>query len=576
MDFNTLRKKAKGLELSNGKSVIKVAILANHASQFLAKALEYQGVINELNLEIYEADFDQIESSILNPSSGLYEFSPDFVYISYSSRKLIPKFYDLSVEDRRVFAKKFVEDVNGLAQMLKERSDCQVIISNLEPINDNIYGSISHKVDSSLYHQINKSNLLLEELCTQSLHIHLADVQSLITRVGLENAFSPQHYVNSNLAFSIDFTVSIAEQLVQMLLAFTGRINKCLILDLDNTLWGGIIGDDGIENIEIGDLGIGKAFSDLQRWVKQLKERGIILAVCSKNREEVAKEPFEKHPEMILKLEDIAVFVANWSNKADNIRYIQEVLNIGFDSMVFIDDNPVERDIVLSELPEVTVPDLPEDPAEYLPFLVRMNLFETTTYSENDSDRTRQYQEEAKRKNLSKSFTDMSTFLASLKMKGFFGPFNDFDVPRIAQLTQRSNQFNLRTIRYTESEITDIRNSETDHGFVVKLSDKFGDYGLISILIAQERNHEELFLDTWIMSCRVLERGVEHFVMNYLVERTKSLGFKWIVGEYLPTKKNMLVKNHYENLGFKREDELWYLELEKFSPFDVYIQSAES
>ena len=226
-----------------------------------------------------------------------------------------------------------------------------------------------------------------------------------------------------------------------------GTFNKCLILDLDNTLWGGVIGDDGIEGIQLGHgLGIGKAFTELQQWAKKLQQRGIILCVVSKNDEQVAKEPFIHHPDMVLRLDDIAVFMANWETKVDNIRAVQQVLNIGFDSMVFLDDNPFERAIVRENIPGITVPELPEDPAQYLEFLYSLNLFETASASEVDDKRTRQYQQEAKRIELKRTFANEQEFLASLGMEARVEPFTAFNTPRVAQLTQRSNQFNLRTM----------------------------------------------------------------------------------------------------------------------------------
>ena len=233
-----------------------------------------------------------------------------------------------------------------------------------------------------------------------------------------------------------------------------------MILDLDNTTWGGIIGDDGMENIQIGSLGIGKAFSEFQYWIKKLKNRGIIVAVCSKNTESVAKEPFEKHPDMVLRLSDISVFIANWDNKVDNIRQIQSILNIGFDSMVFLDDNPFERNIVRENIPEICVPELPEDPANYLEYLYGLNLFETVSFSNEDSARTKLYQIEAERAKVQKKFTNEDDFLKNLEMVSVIEPFNKFNTPRMAQLSQRTNQFNLRTIRYSEADIERISKSK--------------------------------------------------------------------------------------------------------------------
>ena len=255
---------------------------------------------------------------------------------------------------------------------------------------------------------------------------------------------------------------------------------------MDNTIWGGVIGDDGMENIQIGELGMGHAFDRLQRWAKELKHRGIILAVCSKNEDDTAKRPFREHPDMTLRLEDIAVFVANWNNKADNIKHIQSTLNIGFDSMVFLDDSAFERNLVREHLPAVTVPELPEDPALYVPYLCALNLFEMASFSEEDRQRTRQYQEEAARNDFQTSFTSIDDYLSSLAMVSDVKAFDDFSLPRVAELTQRSNQFNLRTVRYTEADIDRLRKSNDCITMSFHLEDKFGDHGLIGLVILKK------------------------------------------------------------------------------------------
>ncbi|KAB6220095.1 HAD-IIIC family phosphatase, partial [Bacteroides xylanisolvens] len=360
-------------------------------------------------------------------------------------------------------------------------------------------------------------------------------------------------YVNTEMLLSLDALPYVASRTVDIIAAVEGKFKKCLILDLDNTVWGGIVGDDGWENIQVGHgLGIGKAFSEFQQWVKKLKKRGIIIAVCSKNDEKKAKEPFEKNPEMVLKLDDIAVFVANWENKANNIHTIQSILNISFDSMVFLDDNPFERNMVRENVAGVTVPELPEDPSDYLEFLYSQNLFETASYSEDDKERTKQYQVEAKRVSMQKSFTNDADFLKSLDMVSVVKGFDKFNIPRVAQLSQRSNQFNLRTVRYTDAEIFAIEKNDNYVTFSFTLKDKFGDNGLICVIILNKKNTETLFVDTWFMSCRVLKRGMENFALNTIVEWAKINGFKKIVGEYLPTAKNAMVEQHYPNLGFTK------------------------
>jgi FkbH-like protein len=301
--------------------------------------------------------------------------------------------------------------------------------------------------------------------------------------------------------------------------------------------------------------------------------------VASKNNEETAKEPFEKHPDMILRLDDIAVFQANWETKVDNIRTIQSILNIGFDSMVFLDDNPFERNIVRDNIPDIMVPELPEDPGEYLEYLYSLNLFETASYSMADKDRTKQYQVEAKRVSLSKTYTNEDDFLKSLNMVSVVSGFTKFNTPRVAQLSQRSNQFNLRTIRYTEADIEALANDSKTIDLCFTLSDKFGDNGLIAVIIMKEQDAQTLFVDTWFMSCRVLKRGMENFTLNTMVEHAKAAGYKRIIGEYLPTPKNKMVEQHYPQLGFVplkgSSTSQYVLDVESYQPRTCYIESRK-
>jgi FkbH-like protein len=366
------------------------------------------------------------------------------------------------------------------------------------------------------------------------------------------------------MVVSLDALPSIAAKTVALINAMKGRLKKCIILDLDNTVWGGIIGDDGIENIQIGSLGIGKAFTEFQHWVKKLRNRGIIVAVCSKNTDSVAREPFEKHPDMVLRLEDIAVFRANWDNKADNIRYIQSILNIGFDSMVFLDDNPFERNIVRENVPGIFVPELPEDPADYLEYLYSLNLFETTAVSGEDGERTRLYQIEAQRVSVQQSFANEEDFLKSLDMRSLVEPFNKFNTPRVAQLSQRSNQYNLRTVRYSEGEIGQMATDESYQTFAFTLEDKFADNGLICVIVLQKENNDTLFIESWFMSCRVLKRGMENFVLNTVVEAAKQQGFTHLKGEHIPTSKNEMVRDHYQDLGFQNAGNYWELDVRSY------------
>jgi FkbH-like protein len=408
-------------------------------------------------------------------------------------------------------------------------------------------------------------------IANQYNNFFLCDLATIQNQVGKSNFFHTSVYISTEMVLSLNVLPLVAKRTVDVLKVLNGNLKKCVILDLDNTVWGGVIGDDGIENIQIGSLGIGKAFTEFQNWVKKLKSRGIIIAVCSKNTESIAKEPFEKHPDMVLRLDDISVFIANWENKADNIREIQSILNIGFDSMVFLDDNPFERNLVRENIIGITVPELPEDPAEYLEYLYTLNLFETNSFSEEDKERTKLYQIEAKRVVTKQKFTNEDDFLKSLDMVSIVSSFTKFNIPRVAQLSQRSNQFNLRTIRYTESDVENLVKSNDYITFAFTLKDKFGDNGLIAVVVLKKNCETDLFIESWFMSCRVLKRGMENFILNTLVSYSKTNGFKRIIGEYIPTQKNEIVKDHYQNLGFLQENSLWTLASETYKDRANYI-----
>jgi FkbH-like protein len=568
MNFAALKKNLK--KDFSGLTKVKLAILGDTPTQLVNQAIRGYGFEAGLDLQIYEADFDQIEMQVMDQSSELYAFKPDFVYLFNSTQKLMSRFYKSDKTARKTLASDHIAELEELFSAINAQLKCKIIYPNFPEINDAVFGNYANKTDLSFTYQLRKTNFELMNLASKVKNVFISDLSTLQNEHGRLNTFTPSIYINTGIVFNLDFLPLLAKSAIDIIQALSGRFRKCLILDLDNTTWGGIIGDDGLDNIQVGELGIGKAFTELQAYAKQLKERGIILAICSKNTESIAMEPFEKHPDMVLRMDDIAVFVANWETKVDNIRHIQSVLNIGFDSMVFLDDNPFERNIVRENIPELCIPELPEDPAEYVPYLQSLNLFETASLSEEDENRTLQYREEAKRTTFKKSFASENEFLLSLHMQSEVRPFDSFYIPRIAQLSQRSNQFNLRTVRYTEQDISGIVQDENYDTLYFTLSDKFGDHGLISFIILKKENNSA-FIDTWIMSCRVLKRSMENFVLNTIAELARKKGYKSLVGEYLPTPKNALVKDHYQDLGFKPENGRWVLDLDNYSELNTFI-----
>ena len=572
--FNALKKiYSRRAEIKNLPH-IKVAVVGDTATQFLAMAIYGTGVERGFDIELFEAEYNQVERQFLDKASDLYRFDADYIVVFQSTHKLLTRYGKCGDADRLRLADERLDFVRTIC----ETTDAKIIYCNYPEIDDAVFGNFANQVEFSFLYQLRKLNYKLMEVARECPNLYICDLATIQNKLGRDTVFQPSIYVSTEMVLSIEALPWVASRILDIICALKGKIKKCLVLDLDNTLWGGVIGDDGIENIQIGHgLGIGKAFSEFQLWIKKLKERGVILAVCSKNTESVAKEPFIEHPDMILKLDDIAVFVANWENKADNIRRIQQILNIGFDSMVFLDDNPFERNMVRANIPDIVVPELPEDPGEYLEYLYGLNLFETVSYSAADSERTRQYQVEARRVSERMSFANEDEFLASLEMVSDIQAFTPFNIPRVAQLSQRSNQFNLRTVRYTEGDIERMgKDSERYAPFTFTLADKFGDNGLICVVILEKDNRAKtLFIDTWFMSCRVLKRGMERFTLNVLVRYARDNGFKKIIGEYIPTAKNKMVEDHYAQLGFVKlpemEKNLYMLDVDSYIDKTCYI-----
>ena len=543
---------------------IKVALLGDTATQFLNIVLRGAGYEYGYNLEIWEADFNQVERQAFDQGSDFYAFNPEIVIIFQSSHKLLAKYNKLSPALYNTLAETELSLITSLFNAINNRLTAKTIYLNYPEINDAVFGNHANKTIFSFPFQLRKLNYLLMNYAAETSGFYLCDLSAIQNQAGKAAVFQPSVYINAEMVLSTDILPEVAAKTLDIIAAINGKFKKCLVLDLDNTLWGGIIGDDGIENIQLGSLGIGKAFTEFQYWIKKLKNRGVILAVCSKNTDNIARGPFGKHPDMVLQLDDIAVFVANWENKADNIRYIKEVLNIGYDSMVFLDDNPFERNMVRERIPEITVPELPEDPAEYLEYLYPLNLFETASFSEEDASRTIQYQVQAKRAVDQQSFKNEDDFLASLGMVSVVEPFTKFNLPRVSQLSQRSNQFNLRTIRYTDKEVEGLIKSNEYVTFSFTLADKFGDNGLICIIVIKKEGVDTLFIENWLMSCRVLKRGMEAFVLNTIASFAREEGYGYLKGEYLPTNKNDMVKNHFSELGFEEQAGYWLLNVNNY------------
>jgi FkbH-like protein len=538
MDFLAIKRNLRK-DYSSFKS-FRLGLLSDASSQFLVQALRGLAYDYSIDLQIYNPVVGNIHQE-LKKDSDLLNFNPEGVLVYNSLPVLKSRFYKTNLVSRTDFATDFLAELQSTLAFLSAQHIQHVFTNLFEVEIDAVFGLSGFQNQNSFAFQLSAINSGLVSLAEQNKSLALFQLPA--------NHFDPTFYYSSQADISFEALPKVAQSVLQLLNVRLGVMKKCVVIDLDNTVWGGIVGDDGWENLEIGLLGRGKVFSDIQTWLKELKNRGILLAVCSKNEEANAKEVFLKHPDMVLRMEDIALFVANWKPKNETILEIANSLNIGLDSLVFLDDNPAERELVASTLPAVAVPDLPNDPSLWLSFLQKENLFETIGATIEDANRTEMYQTLQKRKTEQLIHASLDDYLASLQMKVKILAFDSFTLPRVAQMLQRTNQFNLRTIRHTESDLRQMIDSDHYRGFAFSLSDKFGDEGIVSALLLKIES-DRLFIDSWVMSCRVFGRELEFLVFNKMLEESKKLKLD-IFAEYFPTAKNQMVKTLLSTLGFE-------------------------
>jgi FkbH-like protein len=530
-----------------GLKPVRIAVLASSTVDHFTDVLKYWTAREGFAAEIWTAPFDTIETTALEQSSPLYGFAPDLVWIFTTGRDI-----RIEVDDQSQVAIAVAEAVRhtqSLWKAIRSRLDCTILQNNADiPANDSL-GNFAAQTSSSRRNLLRLYNLELGTAAPSGVLLY--DLEHFSALHGKERWADKRYWYHSKHAFALDAYGKLAFHTARLLSALKGRARKCLVLDLDNTLWGGVIGDDGLAGIRLGNGADGEAFVDFQRWLRAMKDRGVILAVSSKNERDTAMEPFRTHPDCVLKLDDIAVFAANWINKADNIREIAAMLNIGLDSLVFVDDNAVERDFVRTQLPEVAVPDLPEDPAGYIEAIERHYYFETASLSAEDRVRAQLYRENAKRAELREHAGDITEHLRSLDMVCESGHVDAFHLPRMAQLINKSNQFHLTGSRYSEAELKRLAGLPDHIVRYFKLRDRIGDNGLISVIVLMVRG-SELHVDTWVMSCRMLGRTMEEFIRNNIVDAAQRANCRAVIGRYLPSAKNKLVAGLYQRLGFEK------------------------
>jgi FkbH-like protein len=542
-----------GVTEAPGYVSLRLSVLASSTVDHLLPAIRIAGLRRRMLIHVNCGPYGQYRQDLLNPRSGLREFVPHAVLFSLSAREAIAGISVTAqaseVEDS---IGTFIDGLRLLWRRARETGNPAIIQQTFLNITEPLFGSYDRLVPGAPSRIVMRLN---ERLCVAAAEdgIILLDVARASERDGLDAWFDTGQWLHGKLEIAPQAAPFYGDLVARILAAERGLSKKCLVLDLDNTLWGGVIGDDGLDGIVLGEgSAVGEAHSALQRYAKQLKERGVILAVCSKNDGTVAEAAFREHPEMLLRQSDFGAFVANWHDKAENLKAIAAQLNIGLDSLVFIDDNPVERARIRQSLPMVAVPELPDDVAQYVRCLAEAGYFEALAFTSEDRDRTRLYAENAEREALLGAAQTLNEFLRDLKMSVVCGPFTAVDHNRIVQLINKTNQFNTTTRRYTSEEITDLTSKPGPMTLQFRLIDRIGDNGLVSTMILRPtlNSGDILEIENWVMSCRVFGRQLEFEAMNIAVEAARQRGVKKFVAPYIATSKNTVIAALYSSLGF--------------------------
>lgn len=532
---------------------VRLAVLGSSTTSHLLPGLRVAALRRGIWLTSYEADYGQYHQELEAPSEELRAFAPDVVLLALDAHHLAQgaaSLHDIASADEA--AAKGATRLHMLWRAAQDRFGCRVLQQTALPIFQPLFGNNEHRMPGSRHRYIARLNAEIRKRA-ETAGVDLIAVDDGTVRYGIEAWHNPMLWHRAKQEVSPSMAPIYGEYVARVLAARQGLTAKCLVFDLDNTLWGGVVGDDGVEGIVIGNGDAeGEAFLSVQHYGLAQARRGVILAVCSKNDEANALEPFERHPEMAIKRSDVACFVANWDDKAANIREIARRLNIGLDSLVFVDDNPFERNLVRSTLPMVAVPEVPEDPALVPQCLADAGYFEGVALTADDLQRTEQYRQNAEREAAAADATDVEGYLRGLDMTLEWGRFDATNLPRIVQLINKTNQFNLTTKRYTEDEVRALMADDNSVGLHFRLKDRFGDNGLIAVVIGKKLGGTtgDLVIDTWLMSCRVLKRRVEEATLDVLAAEAKRMGARFLIGEYQPTAKNGMVRDHYKILGF--------------------------
>ncbi|QJR36202.1 HAD-IIIC family phosphatase [Gemmatimonas groenlandica] len=561
----------------------RIAVLGGSTTDEFVDFLEIELLSNGIRPTFYQSEYGAyFEEAVLSPST-LAAFRPQLVVV-YTTVRNIRLDDDYGASEERFQQRLEAEYQRYVAiwDSIEQTIGCEIIQNTFDPPLYRILGNLDASHPAGAVRFVNALNCRFAEAAASRSRLRLNDLSSLASQLGVEQWRDLPRWFSYKLAHTPAAHLEIARSVGASITSALFGSKKCLVLDLDNTLWGGVIGDDGVDKIRLGrESADAEAFVEFHEYCLRLRSRGILLAVCSKNNHDIAMEGL-RHPDSVLRPEHFAAIRANWLPKDENIRSIAEELNIGVDSLVFVDDNPAERALVAAQLPTVGVPEVGSDVSQFAAVVESYRFFETTAVSGEDLVRSSQYQANTERVLAGAAYQNYGEYLSSLEMSADIGGFKAPYLERIAQLVNKTNQFNLTTRRLSHSEVLEIAADSTQVAIYGRLADKFGDNGLVTVVQARVLDgvaHVEL----WLMSCRVLKRELEAAMLDVLVERCAVAGASAIHGLYIPTAKNAMVADHYSRLGFRKVEEErtdgatnWYLEVAGYTPRNKHIQIERS
>jgi FkbH-like protein len=554
--------KARSIDGRIFQKKIKVAILSSFTINGLEEAIRVKCAESDITCATYLCGYGQYNQDILDQSSKLYEFSPDITFIIIDTRSVLSTLfytpYTIPANDRRTYIDKRVADFVNLVKTFKNRTGSKLVLTNCSIPTYSPYGICEVRTEYGLKEMVYDFNARLADAFRSDPQVFLFDFNSFVSKYGEINVLDYRQFLVGDIKVSLSYIPHLAEELMGYIKADLGVNRKCIVLDLDNTLWGGIIGEDGFDRIDLSLKPPGMAFMEFQRVLLALYQRGVILAINSRNNEDEALRAIRDHPFMVLREEHFATMKINWSDKISNMKEIAQELNIGLDSIVYFDDDPINRELMSKAIPQIKTVDLPDDPSLYASTLMQINDFNTLVMTNEDRNRGEMYRQEHKRTELKRSSSNLEDFLKQLEIRVTMKKANNFTIPRIAQLTLKTNQFNLTTRRYQEEDVETLAQDHTKLIGCAQTQDKFGDNGITGVYIVN-KNHvdKEWFIDTFLLSCRVMGRGIEDAMMGYILSKAKEEGVTKVKAEFIPTKKNKPCEQLLPNFGFKKEGKQW-------------------